>query len=184
MIGELQGGFEMSEQITLEEALKLVAFEKVDGKWQVSGVSSDVLGCVEGNVRGHVRGSITGSVFGHIFRDVLGHVHGDVHGDVEGSVRYVGTVHGSVLGDVAGSVEGHVYGDVVGRVLGSIKGLRHYTVNGGVPLGTKAKPNAELEEEYQLSLQSQAGAQLEEAACSIADWTWNRGVEPRRVENE
>ena len=49
----------MSEQITLEEALKLVSFTKDEnGKWQVFNVKTSVYGDVRGTVWGTVRGEI------------------------------------------------------------------------------------------------------------------------------
>ena len=54
----------MTDQITLEEALKLVEFKFVRGAWRVKQVKTNVLGdvwdFVYGDVRGHVYGTING----------------------------------------------------------------------------------------------------------------------------
>ena len=62
------------DEITLEEALALVSFEKVDGEWAVQGVYGDIHDCVHG--------------------DVVGTVHGNIHGDVDGAI--CGKVHTKV----------------------------------------------------------------------------------------
>jgi hypothetical protein len=70
----------VSDEITLEEVLKLVSFIKDDftGKWHVDDV--------EGRVVGYVGGDIGGTVWGSIWRDVVGSVSGDVMGDIGGKV--------------------------------------------------------------------------------------------------
>ena len=83
----------MTEQITLEEALKLVSF------YQLSGGSWRVL-----EVNGYIKGSVNGNVYG----DVNGYVNGNVNGDVNGYVL--------------GNVDGNVNGNVLGNVLGTING--------------------------------------------------------------
>ena len=54
----------MAKQITLKEALELVEFKFVMGKWRVKQVKTNVLGDVweyiYGDVRGHVYGTING----------------------------------------------------------------------------------------------------------------------------
>jgi len=78
----------MTEQITLEEALKLVEFEFVAGAWRVEHVKTNVYGTVWCNVYGDVDGDVRGDVIG----DVLGCVYGKVGGYVGGSVQ--GTING------------------------------------------------------------------------------------------
>ena len=57
----------MPEQITLEEALKLVTFKQnADGIWTVKDVHSDVLGSALGSVLGSVLGNVDGNVWGTI----------------------------------------------------------------------------------------------------------------------
>jgi hypothetical protein len=68
----------MSEQITLEEVLELVSFEKIGGKWQVLAI--------KGDVSDDCCGSIGGNVWGNIGGDVEGNIEGDVEGDIWGSV--------------------------------------------------------------------------------------------------
>lgn len=70
----------MSDEITLEEVLKLVSFIKDDftGKWYVDDV--------EGRVIGYVGGDIGGTVWGSIWGEVVGSVSGDVMGDIGGKV--------------------------------------------------------------------------------------------------
>ena len=83
----------MTDQITLEEALKLVKFKYYkDLGWQVCDVPSLVHGNVGGGVIGNVKGSIGGEVDGHVY----GAVRGDVGGDVEGNV------YGKVGGEIDG----------------------------------------------------------------------------------
>lgn len=94
----------MPDEITLEEALKLVSFIKDDltGKWHVHDVEGNVVGCVGGNVVGNVCGDIGG--------DVNGDVDGSVDGEVVGNVESVGgNVFGCVRGDVGGKVGGQVF---------------------------------------------------------------------------
>jgi len=63
----------MTNQITLEEALKLVSFYKgIDGTWRIK----DVNGIVEGNVFGHVKNSVLGNVEGNVFGNVFGTING------------------------------------------------------------------------------------------------------------
>ena len=80
----------MTEEITLEEALKLVTFKKdKDGEWQIR----NVLGYVHGYVLNGVCGSVGGSVGGYVGGNVLGNVHGYVLGSV------IGTVKGDIYSD-------------------------------------------------------------------------------------
>ena len=83
----------MTDQITLEEALKLVSFYHTDacgwGIHTVNGtvkgnVKGDVGGNVHGVIGGHVNGSIVGSVVGDVFGNVVGDVKGDVFGKING----------------------------------------------------------------------------------------------------
>ena len=70
----------MTDQITLEEALKLVQFRQVpNGSWYVENVKGDVEGNVEGDVEGNVEGNVTGKVWGNV-----GSVYGDVCGTIKG----------------------------------------------------------------------------------------------------
>ena len=86
----------MPDQITLEEALKLVSFKYVTGcGWQIR----DVHGYVNGNVHGYVNGYVYGTVKG----DVCGNVDGNVYGDVKGYVK--GDVFGTINGREWESVE-------------------------------------------------------------------------------
>ena len=79
----------MTDQITLEEALKLVTFTKDRaGKWFV------------GNIYGNVPGNIFGDVSGCILGDVSGYIYGNVGGTVEGNVE------GDVCGNVGGTISG------------------------------------------------------------------------------
>ena len=71
----------MKKERTLEEVLKLMAFENDCGNWVVM----DVLGGVVGSVKGGVGGQVWGSVEGHIGGSVEGG-GGDVLGDVGGDV--------------------------------------------------------------------------------------------------
>ena len=64
------------EQITLTEALDLVSFQLIAGKWQVKHV--------KGNVCGHVCGDVWGSVFGSVLGDVLTNILGRVFGTING----------------------------------------------------------------------------------------------------
>ena len=73
----------MTEQITLEEALRLVDFLDGPEGWRVKNVKGDVWGNVYGGVRGNVRGEVWGDV---------DNVQGNVWGNV-GNVR--GTINGS-----------------------------------------------------------------------------------------
>jgi len=70
----------MPEQITLEEALKLVTFyQGIDGTWRIKDVKSDVIGNVEGNVCGDIHcsvgGTVHGSVWGGVKRNVWGRIN-------------------------------------------------------------------------------------------------------------
>ena len=67
----------MSEQITLEEALKLVEFQHVDGEWVIQNVNGTVFGSVRGDVVGTVRGSVLGDVWGSVGGDVYNSVSCD-----------------------------------------------------------------------------------------------------------
>lgn len=74
----------MTEQITIEEALEIVSFERdSSGKWEVYYVK----GTVFGNVLGDVRGNILGTVFGTVLGDVGGNVGGNVGGTVKGKIH-------------------------------------------------------------------------------------------------
>ena len=96
----------MTEQITLEEALKLVSFEQDKrGFWRVLDV--------DGNVYGNVDGSVFGNVDGSVWHNVNGHVGGYVDGNVRGAVN--GNIWGNVRGYVGGSVGGSVIGKINGR---------------------------------------------------------------------
>jgi hypothetical protein len=70
----------MTDQITLEEALKLVEFESGPAGWQVKNVQFSV----RGNVGGSVWGSVGGMVGGSIRGDVGGSVRGSVQGTIKG----------------------------------------------------------------------------------------------------
>lgn len=88
-MGALQSFYfiNMNNQITLEEALRLVTFIKDNaGKWRVSNVCDHVHGDVHGDVDGNVRGDVCGDVCGVVHGDVCGHVHGDVDGSVGGTI--------------------------------------------------------------------------------------------------
>ena len=61
----------MSEEITLEEVLRLVSFENFDGGWAVKDVRGDVGGSVLGDVVGCVVGSVRGGVVGGVLGGVL-----------------------------------------------------------------------------------------------------------------
>ena len=54
------------DQITLEEALKLVSFGHVNGRgfWRVRAVNGDVDGNVNGTVHGDVNGNVKGKIKG------------------------------------------------------------------------------------------------------------------------
>jgi hypothetical protein len=55
----------MTEQITLEEALKLVQFKQApNGSWYVKNVYGDAYGNVYGNVCGYVWGNVEGTING------------------------------------------------------------------------------------------------------------------------
>ena len=55
----------MTNQITLEEALKLVSFyQQSDGTWHVKNVNGDVKDDVYGHVRGNVLGDVKGLIAG------------------------------------------------------------------------------------------------------------------------
>jgi hypothetical protein len=95
----------MTDQITLEEALRLVTFIKDSaGKWCVDNVHDNVLGSVQGSVQGNVGGNVGGAVRGDVRGYIEGSVLDDVCGDVWGNVgRNVGrNVGGSVLGTISG----------------------------------------------------------------------------------
>jgi len=61
-----------TDQITLEEALRLVEFERCFERWTVKNVRGDVRGDVEGYVLGDVEGSVGGNVLGDVLGDVGG----------------------------------------------------------------------------------------------------------------
>lgn len=68
----------MTEQITLEQVLKLVSFiKRPNGNWKVLTVYYDVLGKVYGDVQ-----DVSGNVLGDVHGDVRGHVWGDVCGKI------------------------------------------------------------------------------------------------------
>ncbi len=70
----------MTEQITLEEALKLVDFQRsIYGGWIVRAVKGNVFETVHGTVYGDV-----------------GYVHGNVRGNVNGNI--VGNLRGTING--------------------------------------------------------------------------------------
>ena len=73
----------MSEQITLDELLKLVSVEKIGGKWNLKSirgdVSDDCCGSIGGNVWGNIGGSVEGDIEGDVIGDVFGNVVGNVH---------------------------------------------------------------------------------------------------------
>lgn len=95
----------MTEQITLEEALKLVSFYQLSGgSWRVLEVNGYIKGSVNGNVYGYINGYVNGNVNGDVLGDVLGNVDGTVFGNVNGDVR--GYVNGKVLGNVLGTING------------------------------------------------------------------------------
>ena len=78
----------MTNQIPIEEALKLVQFKQDhNGSWYVENVCGDVCGHVYGNVCGDVYGNVCGDVYGNVCGDVCGNVYGDVCGEVGGTVR-------------------------------------------------------------------------------------------------
>ena len=78
----------MTDQITLEEALKLVSFYHVTGcGWKVRAIAGDVLGPVNGNIYGSVNGYVWGDVWGNVDGNVWGNVGGDVKGDVFGTIK-------------------------------------------------------------------------------------------------
>ncbi len=55
----------MTEQITLEEALRLVSFEHRKGRgWGVHSVKVDVKGDIHGDVWGNIHGDVDGDVYG------------------------------------------------------------------------------------------------------------------------
>jgi len=63
----------MTKEITLAEALKLVAFDKsTSGEWQIKHILGDVYG------------EVCSRVYGNVWGDVYGDVWGDVQGDVYG----------------------------------------------------------------------------------------------------
>ena len=73
----------MSEQITIDELLKLVSVEKIGGKWNLKSirgdVSDDCCGSIGGNVWGNIGGSVEGDIEGDVIGDVFGNVVGNVH---------------------------------------------------------------------------------------------------------
>jgi uncharacterized membrane protein len=73
----------MSEQITLDELLKLVRVEKIGGKWNlraiIGDVSGDCLGSIGGDVWGNIGGSVEGDIEGHVVGDIWGIAFGNVH---------------------------------------------------------------------------------------------------------
>ena len=57
----------MPQQITREEALKLVTFyQNNDGTWRIKDVKSTVDGDVEGSVVGDIKGSVCGNICGNL----------------------------------------------------------------------------------------------------------------------
>ena len=97
----------MIQQITIEEALKLVSFRyNAHGEWEI--------GNVDGNVNGNVNGYVWGDVGGNVYGNVDGYVGGDVGSNVHGNVN--GHVWGDVGGDVGGTVEGNIESDEWQRV--------------------------------------------------------------------
>jgi len=96
----------MTEQITLEEALRLVSFyQEIEGTWHVEDVNDNVVGYVKGDVLGDVCGDIKGNVRGRVL--------GDVQGGIAGNVTH--TITGNVYGNVIGNVSGYVGGTIAGR---------------------------------------------------------------------
>ena len=82
----------MTNQITLEEALKLVSFwYNAYGEWEIGdvlgNVHGDVHGSVDGNVRGNIRGFVERHVYGSVGLSVHGSVHGSVWGTVDGDIK-------------------------------------------------------------------------------------------------
>ena len=78
----------MTNQIPIEEALKLVQFKQgPNGSWYVENVCGSVGGNVEGDVCGNVGGSVGGNVEGNVCGNVYGNVEGSVCGEVGGTVR-------------------------------------------------------------------------------------------------
>ena len=74
----------MTEQITLEQVLKLVRFTKTPkGDWKVLTVYGDVCGWVHGEVNGSVN-DVRGNVLGDVYGDVRGNVNGKVLGKING----------------------------------------------------------------------------------------------------
>ena len=70
----------MTDQITLEEALKLVEFEFFAGAWRVRHVKTNVYGSVWCNVIGDVDGHVIGDVIGDVKKNVYGNVGGTING--------------------------------------------------------------------------------------------------------
>ena len=61
----------MTEQITLEKALKLVTFTLApDGNWRIIHVLDDVYGSVYGDVNGYVKGTVYGTINGKEWRSI------------------------------------------------------------------------------------------------------------------
>ena len=55
----------MTEQIKIEEALRLVSFyQAADGRWHIEDVKNVVFGNVESYIVGDVKGCIRGDVYG------------------------------------------------------------------------------------------------------------------------
>jgi hypothetical protein len=72
----------MPKEITLAEALKLVAFDKsTSGEWQIKHILGDVYGEVCSRVYGNVWGDVHGDLWGDVYGDVWGDVQGDVYGE-------------------------------------------------------------------------------------------------------
>jgi hypothetical protein len=100
-------------QITLEEALKLVDFEFVDGAWRVKRVAGgfiDMRNLMTEQPQITLREALELVIF-HRNDDgtwCIDHVWGNVYGDVFGNVH--GNVEGNVEGDVFGSVGGTISG--------------------------------------------------------------------------
>lgn len=75
----------MNNQITLEEALRLVTFVKEGaGKWFIGNIYGNVLGNIYGDVEGDVCGDVGGTVDGHVEGNVRGTVGGNVGGTISG----------------------------------------------------------------------------------------------------
>ena len=57
----------MTDQITLEEALKLVKFIQTDARgWQVLYIYGAVVGTVCGGIGGNIKGTVNGNIYGNV----------------------------------------------------------------------------------------------------------------------